>query len=91
MTGNASRSPTVKPCHERSHGLRGANPERARRDSFKAERKQADDIAIQPQGEEQHPGHKLRQDEEHPRIRLRGRIYGGGVGVSGLESQKLGG
>ena len=69
----------------------GCTPEDvcARRDLFQALREEAEDFAVQPHGEKQHPGHQLREHQQDAGIGFRIRVNRGGVGVSGLQPEHL--
>ena len=59
------------------------------RDFFQTLRKQAQDFAVQPHGEKQHPGHQLREHQKDAGIGFRVGVDRGGVGVAGLQSEHL--
>ena len=92
-TGRASRTPTrtgSTPSRMSASAGRRTRAHKCPAESCPGSGKQPEDLAVEPQGEEQQPGHQLREDQQDSRIGLGVGIDGGGVGVAGLQTRAPG-
>ncbi len=90
--GSASRSPVLNMVDPRASTCPAAparEHERAGGPGLQAARENAQDFAVDPSGEEQQPGGKLGEDDQHGGIGLRVGIDGGGKAVAGLQAHHL--